>query len=315
MYRDDHLESKQNYNIVFDDGGLGDSIARLPAVKYVADTHKHVQVHLWVPDYFKPFAKNCLRDTNVVVRCFSEKDKYNTKYNTRCFSAHKYNNMAVHLTDHGFHLLVNKDPDIEHKNYLKPDLSRTDIEKFNLPEKYIVMTCGFTAPAREMYASTINEITAYVKEQGMGIVFLGQHVTRTGGKDIMGNFKPEIDLTVGLDLIDKTTLLEAAKIIGNSKGIVGLDNGLLHLAGATDVPIIGGFSNVEPRYRMPYRNSILGYNFYPVVPPETLKCRFCQSNWTFAKIDAHFIHCHYNDYQCLKELKSDLYIKELGNIL
>src|SRR5207245_757155 len=114
--------------------------------------------------------------------------------------------------------------------------------------------------------------------------------------------------------INKTNLLESREIINKAKTIVGLDNGLLHIAGTTNIPIIGGFTTVEPKYRMPYRNNVLGYNYYPVVPPESLVCRFCQSNWTFT-YEQDFKVCYYKDYLCIKQLSADLYIKELEKIL
>lgn len=301
-------------NIMCDDGGLGDSIARLPAIKYVADQHKHIQQHLWIHSYFKDFAKNCLRDTNVIVRGLNEEKKFKPRL-TRLFSKHLYNNMASHMTEHAFHVLVNKDVEPEYMNYIKPDLSKVNLIKFNLPKNYIVITTGFTAPSREMYAAYVNEICQYIKNRGYEIVFLGQKITKTGFSHVIeGNFSNEIDFSVGLNLIDKTDLFEATKIISMAKTIVGLDNGLLHLAGCTDIPIVGSFSSVEPKYRMPYRNNILGYNYYPVVPSEDLKCRFCQSNWTFTH-NHDFKSCYYKDYACLSKLTPGLYIEQLEKVL
>lgn len=319
MYREIHPELR-HINILFDDGGLGDCIARLPAVAYIVKNHKHVKLHVWVPDYFKEFAINCLRDYDVYVRGYSENKKFKEHFLARCFSIHRYNNMASHLVDNAFHVLVNKDVGAEDMNYLKPDLSKTNINKFNLPEKYVVMTSGFTAPAREMYAQYINEIVNYIISRDYEVVWLGKRVISTGispkdkPADIIGEFSKEIDYTKGINLIDKTALLESTKIIAGAKTIVGLDNGLLHLAGCTDIPIVGAFSTVEPKYRMPYRNNQLGWNFYPVVPPENLKCRFCQSNWTFT-YDHNFMECYHKDYACLSQLKPELYIKELDKVL
>ena len=305
----------RHVNIVFDNGGLGDAIASLPAVAYIAKHHKHIQCHLWIADYFKEFAINCLRDTNVIVRSFSEKDKYKAHFLCRAFTPHKYDNMATHLTDHAFHVLVNKSVGPEDMNYLQPDLSKTDITKFNLPEKYVVMTTGFTAPAREMLSDTVNAVNSYILSKGYKVVFLGKTETIAGmGTNIKGAFKKEIDYTVGLNLIDKTKLLETTKVISNAKTIVGLDNGLLHLGGCTDVDIIGGFPTVEPQYRMAYRNNNLGWKFLPVTPPDSLACRFCQSNWTFT-YDHSFTECFHKDYKCLSLLTSELYIEQLEKIL
>lgn len=302
-------------NIMCDNGGLGDGVARLPAVKYVADHHKHIQQHLWIHTYMIEFAKNCLCDTNVIVRGLNDK-KFKPRI-TRLFGKHLYNNMASHLTSHAFHVLVNKDVEDEHKNYLKPDLSKVNLIKFNLPKNFVVMTTGFTAPAREMYGSYINEICHYIREKGYEIVFLGQKYTPTGVTHVIeGSFSNEIDYSIGLNLIDKTNLLEATKIISQAKFLIGLDNGLGHLCGTTDTPLIMGYSSVEAKYRLPYRHDTLGWKCYPVVPPESLKCRFCQSNWTFTH-NHDFKTCYYGseDYQCLKQMKPELYIEQIKKCL
>lgn len=263
----------------------------------------------------REFAKNCLRDTNVIVRGMDEMDRKFKPRLTRMFSKHLFNNMASHLTDHAFYILVNKGVEDKFKNYLKPTLDKIPLIKFNLPKNFVVMTTGFTAPAREMYAEYINEICNYIKDKGYEVVFLGKTETQTGVKHIIqGSFSNEVDYSIGLNLIDKTFLLETTKIISMAKTIVGLDNGILHLAGCTDIPIVGSFSSVEPKYRMPYRNDILGWNYYPVVPPEDLKCRFCQSNMVFTH-SHDFKTCYYKDYQCLSKLTPDLYINELEKIL
>jgi ADP-heptose:LPS heptosyltransferase len=301
-------------NVLMEDGGLGDSIARLPAIKYVADHHKHIQQHLWVHKYFKEFAKNCLVGTNVIVRGWDEEKKFKPRL-TRCFGRHIYNNMASHLTKHAFHVLVNKDVEDEFLNYLQPDLSKVDIIKFNLPKNYVVMTTGFTANARQFYSEYINEINAYIVSRGYSVVFLGKKEINTGTKHIIkGAFSNEIDFSIGYNLIDQTSLLETTKIISEAKTIIGLDNGILHLAGCTDIPIVGSFSSVEPRFRMPYRRNILGWNYYPVVPDVSLKCRFCQSNQTYTHGHS-FTECYYKDYACLNMMKPNLYIEQLEKLL
>ena len=105
MYRDNHEDTRHDFNILADNGGIGDQIARLPAVEYIAKHHKHIRLFLWVPTYFKDFAKNCLKHTDVIIHSFEQKEKFKPRL-SKCFTAHKYDNMATHLTDHAFHVLV-----------------------------------------------------------------------------------------------------------------------------------------------------------------------------------------------------------------
>lgn len=317
MYRDSQYPTF--INILFDDGGLGDCIARLPAVKFIYDNHPHVTIQLYIPDFFYDFAKNCLRGTEkrVTINKWSSGGKlHKSGYPTRQFRTNPYSNLGMHLTEHAFHILCNTTPEDKNAyNYLKPDLSRTKIEQFNLPENYVVITTGYTAAVREFKPDAINGISQYLVSRGITPVFLGKRQTKSGLEHVIeGNFNTEIDYTLGLDLIDKTDLLQATKICQNSKVVVGLDNGILHLAGSTDVKIVGGFTTVNPNHRMPFRNGILGHDYYPVVPSSDLKCRFCQSNMQFT-YNHEFTKCYYEDLKCLTQLEAKLYLSELDKIL
>lgn len=317
MYR--HRPLLTYVNILFDDGGLGDLIARLPPLKFIYDNHPHVKVYAWVPDFFYDYAKSCLKGTEdrILIGKWSEGHKgFKGGYHTVSFRNTPYNNLAQHMTEHSFHLITNTVPDDpNYYNYLKPDLSKTDVSEFNLPEKYVVITTGYTVPVREFLPEHANKIVQYVVSKGYTPVFLGKENIATGlDHTIKGSFSQAVDYTCGINLINKTNLFQATLICQNAKVVVGLDNGILHIAGCTDVPIVGGFTTVNPNHRMPYRQGTMGYDYYPVVPPESLKCRFCQSNWTFS-FQADFTNCHYDTLDCVKGLDADLYIKELDDLL
>lgn len=303
-------------NCLLTDGGLGDLIAALVAVDYVHNTYKHVKLHVWVPDYALSLVSMAL--PKVKVNNFTTaKRKYdaskptiNTRWNGRSSP------MKRHLVDYAFEVLCDEAPTIDKKNYLRIDTSKVKVTHFDLPEKYVVMTTGFTAPNREFLSQYINEVVAYIKSKGYYVVFLGKTQTATGTKHmIKGNFSDEIQYNEGLNLIDKTSLLEAMKICGDAKAVVGLDNGLLHIAGCTDVAIVGGFTNCDPKTRMPFRNNELGWNFYPVVPPPLKKsCNFCQTRLNF--VYGHdFKECYYKNMNCLESLEPKLYIEQLEKIL
>lgn len=285
------------------------------AINYIRDNYsEHVQPYVWVPDYFYDLAKNLCPD--VIIRPFSKAEKkFNPHWVGRRTTNPQHDALATHLVDHAFHVLVNKQVRTEFKNYPILDLKPIDISRFNLPDKYVIITTGFTAPIREMLPVVVNEISDYSLSKGYIPVFLGSHQAALGIEDtgIVGNFKTEIDYSKGLSLIDKTTLLEAGKIIAGAKTIVGLDNGLLHLAGCTEIPIVMGFTSVEPYLRLPYRHNELGWNVFSIVPDESIKCRFFQSNWTLF-YDHDFKYCN-NNYECVKNLTSDKYIRILEKIL
>lgn len=312
-------------NVLFDQGGIGDLIAWLPPLKFIFTEHQHVRINVWVPDFFHDLTKRALKGTEKRITIYKLSNQLhflNRKYQTYSFKMQNYTNLGAHMTEHAFEIICHTKPDNKnHLNYVSFDLTYVDIAKFNLPKKYVILTTGFTAPVREFLPEYINEISQYIVSKGYTPVFLGKHSTNTGIKHVIkGNFSNEIDFSVGIDLIDKTTLIECVKICEESHGVVGLDNGILHLAGCTDVPIVGGFTTVNPNHRMPYRHGVLGWQYFPVVPPESLKCKFCQSNWQFT--NGHdFTKCFYlenkqdTEIKCLKELKAGLYIEQLEKIL
>jgi ADP-heptose:LPS heptosyltransferase len=109
------------------------------------------------------------------------------------------------------------------------------------------------------------------------VVLLGQRNLFVDGEQTIKSNPIKIFEDV-IDLRDASPLLESLKIINYAKFIVGVDNGLFHLAGLTQTPIVAGYTTVAPELRMPYRNNKLGWNVGPCVPQS--EWRFCQSATT-----------------------------------
>ena len=318
FYRE--TQKLEELHISFDDGGIGDNIARLPVIPYMLDHHPHLFLYLWVPVYFEDLAKRMLgKHERLRIYNYNRADKAKPNLGVKKFTGHHYTNLSSHMTEHAFHTIVNSDIiPIEYKNYLKVDFTSVSTKKLKLPEKYVVVTTGYTANCREMKGYIVNEICDYLIEKGYTPVFLGKHETEAS-KDhpekIIGTFDESIDFSKGIDLRDRTSLTLACMVISQAKTIVGLDNGLLHLAACTDIPIVSGFTNVNPSNRAPYRHDIKGWEFYPVVlTQEELVCNFCQSNCTFT-FNHSFKECMYGDLKCLDMLDASKYIAALDKIL
>lgn len=320
IYRSDEPNPPLTHvNFLFDYVGLGDCIAALPALKYTYDNFPHIVLHVWVPDFLMEIAKRSLPidKKRVIIKPMSRaKKEYVEKNIGRSFKLFNFLSLACHPAHTGFLNFLNKEGRPEDMNYLPMDTSDQDITKFNLPEKYVCITTNFTSPVRQFLPEHINKIADYVLAKGYTPVFLGQETTNTGTPHIIeGKLDEEIDLSKGLDLINQTNLLEAREIIKGSKCFVGLDNGLAHLGGTTETPLVIGYTTVLPETRMPYRHDQLGWNCYPVVLSEQqLGCTGCQTkmNMTF---NHNFMDCYYKDFKCLKMLNADMYIAELEKVL
>lgn len=318
MFRKDKSFKKlEDLNIQFNSGGVGDCVAQMSSIKYMRDNAPNVRMHVWVPDYFVDFARKIC--PGVMIKSLTDaKTKYKEKMAgvQMHHPLNQHTSMGTHLVDIAFNLLVDKSVPMEHKNYLSLNTSTIDVKRFKLPDEYIVLTVGYTAAVREMLPAAANGIIDYCKGRNMPVVVLGNVASKVGmgGKPIKGNFKEEIKYGDTINLVNKTTLLEAGAIIAHSKCIVGLDNGLLHIAGTTEVPIVCAYTTVKKEHRMPIRHNEIGWNCYPIEPPETLECRGCQSN--FIHVYFHdFRECYYGDYACVSQITSDKYIEQLEKIL
>jgi ADP-heptose:LPS heptosyltransferase len=306
---------KVDVNFLLNTGGLGDNIAALPAIKYISEQYSHVTPYVYVPNYFLPLANNML--PSIDFRPFSKgHELFDNKLPGRQTLMKVHDTLSTHLVDFAFHSLANKQVSSEHKNYLKLNTEVIDITKFQLPKEYVIITTGYTAPIREFLPEKVNAIVKYLCDKQVPVIFMGNKNTASGGivDNIIGEFSSEIDYSKGVDLINKTTLLEAGKIISEAKAIVGVDNGLLHLAGCSDVPIIGGFTSVDPILRNPYRNDQLGWNCYNVVPSDSCEEKFFQSRTDFLY---EFDHKYSYDgkYESVKSLNVEDFIYALENVL
>ncbi len=303
-------------NFVFLDGGVGDHIGSLVAIDYVTKKYPWITPLVWVPTYLKDFAKHVLPKVKDI-HAFSEmKEKYNQHLPTKTTKWDgNLSAMKIHVVDYAFLKLCDENPSLDNKNYLQIRPDEIDISMLRLPEKYIVITAGYTAKVREFPASHVNKIADFALSKGYTPVFLGQTKTETGTAHVIeGNFNQEVNLAAGVNLLNKTTLLEAAKIMGNAKAVLGVDNGLLHVAGCTNTLIIGGFTTVSPEVRMAVRNGILGWNYFPIEPDKTLPCRGCQEKTNF--LYGHdYRDCIYNDYVCTTQMTANKFIANLERLL
>lgn len=311
MYRIGTELDVKRYNFLLHQGGLGDAIAQLPAIKYVLDNHKQIFINLWTHDYFVPIANSVFKKyNNIKVYSVSDHEKYYVnELPARSPYIHGISNLSCHLTEHAFLSLVGKSVEPKDMNYL--NLDPVDISKFNLSNDYVVITTGFTSNTRIWKADSVKKVAEYCVSKGYTPVYLGKSFTQSYKDDgIKGNFIG--DYSNGINLIDQTNLFEAYTIMSNSKVVLGLDNGLIHLAAMTNVPIITGFTTVEPEHRLPYRQDVKGFLCETVMPSkEELKCIGCQSNMNFTDSSHSFTKCFYDDYKCLDLMTSDKWIEKL----
>lgn len=308
-------------NFVCDSGGLGDALARLPTLLYTHNTFPHIYLHIWVGDFAFDLFTRCLpKSPRIIIRKFSDNKKYNESLPCRNFSIGSYTNLSVDMARQAFHALINIEPEVKDLNYLSIPVNDVDITRFQLPEKYIIFCVGFTSLVREFLPKNVNPIIDYVISKGFTPVFLGNDKESEKNKNqfIKGYFRQEIDWNKGINLINKTTLIEAAKVIYGAHTILGIDNGLLHLAAThPSIPIIAGYTTVHSSGRQPTRQNIQGFNMHNIdISPKELPCINCQTKNTMT-FDHNFTTCLLNPdaamekILCLNLMTSDKFIEKL----
>lgn len=317
----DELKPKtKTINLLLMDGGVGDHIYSLIAVNYILKNYPWITPIVWLPDFLKDFAINVLPEETNIKGMSEMKGQYDPNRTTKTTKWDGNTSpMKIHLVDYAFLRLCDENPGAEHKNSLSIDVTKVPKKDFELPENYVVFTTGFTADVREWPAAEINKTADFVLSQGLTPVYLGQTTTKTGVlNNIKGTFKDGIDFSKGLNLIDKTNLLEAGVVMHSAKAVLGVDNGLIHVAGCTKAPIIAGFTTVSPKIRLPIRNDTLGYNCHTVTPDESLSCKFCQGRTNF--LYGHdYRNCLYKEFPkknaCTTQMTAQKFIVELTKVL
>lgn len=287
---------------------LGDSIAWLPAIIHVAKNYNYVRGHLIVPEWFMVIAMNVLKE-------YPHWKVYSKIPDSLMDGVHVFemkkelpNATVMPLVDLGFIRFggfypVPKGAEV----YPLLDLERTKLHK-SVPELYAVLTPGSSAVTRKMPATTYNGISEYLLSKGITPVHLGTE-SMNGGKRAI-DIDSDYDRTLGIDLVGKTSIIEAAKIMEDAAMVIGIDNGLLHLAAMTDTTILYGFTMVGPNHRRITRK--YGQTFELYGDKEKLPCLFCQENVRFF-FGHNFEECIYklNVPDCVKMLNLESWTKTI----
>lgn len=303
-------------HFIFLNGGMGDYICWMQPIRWLASEATWIAGTLIAPTYLQELAAYWLKPFPEWGLATYKDVKNIPKVDDTPFRGpvvlqqESLNATGAHLLTCGWVYLTNKEkapPGWE--NY--PRLQQPDLDTVELPPeaaplepgKYAVITTGVTTNSRRVPGEYWNHVIEHVIARGLRPVFLGKSVTETGNaRNIYTEFSKALRLDLGLDLRDKTSLMQAASIMSRAAVVIGHDNGLLHLAGCTDVPLVFGYNLASPEHREPRRPS--GHIYNVVLTDEDLACNFCQSRTNFV-IGYNFRDCFYGDNLCITKLFED----------
>jgi hypothetical protein len=298
---------------------MGDVIAAVPTVKYMIENYYADE-----PDMYKVVAKEMFRplfwfvpDSNFhafeepannwgipagwVIGALNQKPQAGTGIT-------RNTPKSMHLAQFAAFKLVDRALTQSHFNYVA--LPEVDISHFEQDfSNAVIMVSSYRDTTRLWKAEYMLELAEWIQEQGFLPVFIGKTDMNLDTHLIPKTSLPQ-DLTgLGLDLRNKTSMLELATIIGKSRAIVGLDSGPIHLAGCTSTPIVCGYTTVAPEFRIPIRREGISYAVVPSVC-----CKHCESHW--ASHLHNYEECYFGaDPQCCNEMTADKFIRKLRVIL
>jgi ADP-heptose:LPS heptosyltransferase len=152
------------------------------------------------------------------------------------------------------------------------DFFPSDFEEIqDLPDKYVlihpVQNWESRTWDREKWILLVRALNA----SGISVVSVGKESSEMGGSDVQ---KPtfNLDIELGMNLQNKTSLSQTWWLIEKSECFVTMDSGLLHLAGTTDSEIIQLGSSIDNKLRAPYRKGSQEYKYHYVSGGCNLKC-------------------------------------------
>ena len=266
---------------VFNQGGVGDYINWCSSLLWIHKTYSQVDGRVYVSELFKHVAEYLFKDLpRWKVYHRDDFAKYHERGAPVCNPApgtQLINACGAHLMDLGQWYFTCIDPLPEESRHL------TEI-KYDGPWKwpeldpesnFAIFTPGSTSEVREMPVKAFNTLVEYTIAKGITPVFLGK-------KELSENYEAKFlsyDLTKGVDLRERTDLIEATQIMRKARFIIGIDNGLLHMAGTTDCPTIFGHNVASLHHRQLRRKK--GFTIDMVVKEEELACIGCQSKMRF----------------------------------
>lgn len=148
--------------------------------------------------------------------------------------------------------------------FIKQD---TNIDKFNLPETYLVYAIGGQHNTKKLPLNKQIELIT---------LLMGENLVLIGGKEDL----PQSEILMKkfpnmINLCGISSIHESAKVIQQAKHLITHDTGMMHIGAALDVPISVIWGNTTPKFGMyPYYPNSTG-DFKNNFEVDNLNCRPC----------------------------------------
>jgi len=248
-------------------GGLGDVIMALSAIHGLREHFPSAKIHLLTEERYRPLADRCPHLDGVHTS--------HAEFQGIMHDHGQKNFRVERLELGGVNFGINHDHEVNAfltamKIYAPPEhkgavvrLKRTEAEAAG--RKVEGLLKGFSGKRVLLHPSRGDRNRTWSLDSWNALVDLilaaGQTPVLIGDDSTVpykGILKPEVKPGVA-DLTNRLTLLELVELCGRSDVSVSPDSGPIQVAGLTDIGIVGIYSTVLPRCRLPFRHGMLGW--------------------------------------------------------
>lgn len=282
-------------------GGIGDFLYYVQAIRYVSMTVDHKRFAVISRDFFLELAKHFLK--GYIDEIHGEKVRMTPGAGIWQPKPMMPGHMGFHPAEIAF-MYYNNSPVPKGWEVL-PRIEGDEVD-IDVPEKYVVINAGGTTGNRTLPAHVVIGLSNYVKQKGYTPVFLGKREITQGYHTNFANVDYD---SLGIDLRDKTGLLEAGCIMANAKLVIGIDGGLMHLACCSDVPALWASTVASWENRMPFRDA-----WTKNVQVDGLDCLHCQERYRYMP-EHDFRNCLTGHLRCVQDLTTPQFISLAEEVL
>lgn len=165
---------------------------------------------------------------------------------------------------------------------------------FLIEEKPLLILCPGAAygPAKCWPAEYFAEIANYKKSKDWQIVLLGSK-----SDEFMGFSIEKLTKNACINLIGKTSLLDALRILSFAKLVISNDSGLMHLTAALDRPLIALYGSSSPEF----------------TPPLSVKAKIIYLNLSCSPCFKRV--CPLIHFNCLKQLTPQIVLSAIEDLI
>lgn len=171
-------------------------------------------------------------------------------------------------------------------------------EKFNIDQnkRTLVLAPGAAyGEAKKWPADYFAQVANEKLNQDWQVVLLGSPKDKLATDEVNNKTTNKC-----INLAGQLALPETVAVISTASCVVSNDSGLLHVAAALDIPLIGIYGSTSPDFTPP----LIDKNKKAILLVDNLDCRPCFQPT-----------CKFNHYKCLYEIKPDLVTNSINRLV